>query len=297
MLDFLDTHARASAQALLVVCRCLASQAKGQDSDDLREALQPGSLVKPTDLRSGMLGPALAVGKGLGFIESSEGKPPLWTLSKAVDRRTLEDSSDSTRAFYGSVLHTLGTRAVAAAESGDKVSDIALGFVWLAAQDPLEPISTNWGERAEDSIIKAGLDSEINNGTQWIPFCRWATSLGLAVESSLSSRRSFLIPDCSGAIRRILPRLPRSLPAEQWLRQVYSALPVLGDPQLTKLVPGLPTRQASVVSGSLALALHKLARAGLIELIPSEDAVDAVLVRLGNQSKRVSKVRILEEAA
>lgn len=297
MLDFLDTHARASAQALLVVCRYLASRPKGQDGDALREALQPNLLVKYTELRSGVLGPALAVGEGLGFIESTGGRAPVWTLSNTVDRNTLNDSPESTRAFYGSVLRALGEQALAAVESREKVSDIVLGFVWLAAQDPLEPISTIWAKGPENMINEAGLGSEINSGTQWIPFYRWATSLGVAVEISGGGRRSFLVPDCSEALRRVLPRLPRSLQAEQWFRQVHSVLPVLGDPHLAGLIPGLSARSPSVITGSLALALHKLERAGLVELVPSEDAVNAVLVRLGGHSRRVSKVRISEKMA
>ncbi|WP_020670649.1 hypothetical protein [Amycolatopsis nigrescens] len=297
MLDFLDTYARASAQALLVVCRYLDSRPKGQDGAALREALQPSALVKPTELKASMLGPALAVGEALGFIESDRGRQPVWTLSRTLDRRVLGDSPGSTRAFYDSVLSVLGKQSLAAVSSGEKVSDIVLGFVWLAAQDPLEPVSTNWSKGPEDMIIKAGLRREINNDTAWRPFYRWAISLGLAVEISTGTKRSALVPDCSNALRRALPRLPRSLPAEQWFRQVYSALPVLGDSRLVELVPGLTAQSGgTVIGGSLALALHKLEREGLVELVFAEDAVDAVLIQLGERTKRVNRVQILERA-
>jgi hypothetical protein len=294
-VDYFKTHVRASAQALLVICRYLATQPEGRTVTELQGSLQPSVLVKSHDAREGTLGPSIRVGEHLDILKPiGSAKQPPWCLTEAVDPAVLADSPSSSRAFYGLLLRNLGIQSLAAVEVGAELSDIALGCVWLAMLDPLTPLSVNWNEGPEDAIVAADLRAAIRNQEQWRSFYRWAQVLGLLTESS-TGKKSQVMPDSTRALRNVLPDLPRRSSADQWFRQLRLRLPVLGHPQLVERLPGQSSSRAEI-GGSLALAVHKLERAGLLGLTLSPDATSTVVLQLGTRSRTVSHVEIMESA-
>jgi hypothetical protein len=236
------------------------------------------------------------VGEHLDILKPiGSAKQPPWCLTETVDPALLADSPSSSRAFYGLLLRNLGVQSLVAAEAGTELSDIALGFVWLAMQDPLTPLSINWNEGPEDAIVAADLRAAVHNQEQWRSFCRWAQVLGLTTESS-TGKKSQVMPDSTRALRNVLADLPRRSSADHWFRQLRLRLPVLGHPQLVERLPR-QSRSRAEIGGSLALAVHKLERAGLLGLTLSPDATNAVVLQLGPRSRTISHVEVMERAA
>ncbi|WHT23259.1 protein DpdG [Crossiella sp. CA-258035] len=288
-MDFLKTHVRASAQALLIICRRLGTRPEGRTTVELQRDLQPELLVRQSSPKESALLPSLKVGEHLGMVTASGGSPEVWSLGPNVDTGLLVDSPERTNAFYAAVLRAIGSTAIADLESGTKPSDVAMGLAWWCALDPYERLPTAWAE-AEAVVKAAQMESAIGNSSQWPQFTRWARTLGLVTTTEFS-RKPQLAPDCTRALRHALPALPRHAEANQWLHQAQELVPVLS-PRLAARLPQPP--DTAYVGGSLALALNKLAHIKKIELLATADATSSVVVRLGERDRVVSHIRVLE---
>jgi hypothetical protein len=205
-------------------------------------------------------------------------------------------SPTNSRPFPSLVLRSLSARAMAAIEAGERPSDVALALTWLLQRDPLTPLSTLWKEGPERAVVDAHLDPAIGNAEQWRALVRWARSLGLATATATTEKKLYLVVDPTRAIHDVLARLPPRAPADQWFRHLRSLLPILGHPAF---VSALPAQNGSVseVPATTALAAQKLERAGLLQLVASDDASSAVVLRVGYHVRQVTEVRIVEEAA
>lgn len=295
-MDYFKSNARASAQALLVICRHLAKRPSGETIAGFQATLEPALLVKPHTPREGLLNPSLQIGQHLGILEQKGTlREQIWYLTDLVSHTTLVDLREHTNSFYSLVLRRICQCATVAATSGNQLSDVAVGLMWLCQQDPTRPWSKIWGDGPEAAIKGNKLVAAIGGQDQWRPFYRWATSLGLATDTKAGRQKSIL-PDATRAVRSVLAELPRKASAEQWIARVRELLPVLGHTQLLRLLPGFD-EQSGAVGGALSLAIHKLEREGRLNVIPAPDAANVVALRLGSRLRPVSHIEVLEASA
>jgi hypothetical protein len=129
----------------------------------------------------------------------------------------------------------------------------------------------------------------IVNPTRWLPFKRWACSLGFAWTDPLGR----LIPDPTRAVRDAVPQLLRGrteIRADEFLRDLAGLLPVIDGGDYRRHVEaqmqGTPEDTARL-SQSLSLALGRLEREGYIIL---DDRADSDRVALFDR-RTISHVR------
>ena len=297
-MDYLTTHNLASVPALFVICRYLATRRGGETMYALQDALAPAA-VTGSESRSapGVLPASLAVGVDLGLLDVDgvrDGR--VWTLQETVASQVRSVSSMDSALFRSLVLKGLCVTALTAVQAGERPPDVALALTWLLRQDPLELMVRNWDDGPEKAVERAGLESTIKGGERWRALLRWARSLGLITFIPSSTRKEHVLVDPTKAIADVLHEMPGKAAANQWLAQLNLVLPILGDPRLTAALPaGLEIGDG--VAGPTALAMHKLERMRRLRLIPSHDAVDAVVLPLGNRPQRIGQVQVLRESA
>jgi hypothetical protein len=294
-MDYLKQHNLASVPALFVVSRYLVTRPAPVEESELRRALQPrpigaenDSFDQPPEKRD-VLPASLAVGMDLGLLEKSGRR---WAVRVEHRDELLARSATGAQAFPGLVLRLLGKRSLDAVDAKEQPPDVAIGLTWLLLRDPLAPFFSRWGAGAEKAFDRAGLGSAVKTEEQWRALVRWARSLGLATLSAEIRGRSSLFVDPTTAIRHVLHLLPRQASAERWLRELHKLIPLLGEP---RLLPGSSFEDD--VSGSTAMALLKLGKAGLVQLIPTDDSPSAVALRLGSQTHRVGEIHVLKAAS
>lgn len=117
----------------------------------------------------------------------------------------------------------------------------------------------------------------INNASRWIPFRRWACTLGFAWVNP----QGHVVPDPSPAIRDVLPVVfggNKELAAHEFVDGVARRIPVLDGGRYREFVianwqrPAAPTQQ---LTGPLSDALDRLQAEGIIRL---DDRADAARV-------------------
>ncbi|MGA5205212.1 protein DpdG [Streptomyces variegatus] len=303
-MDYLKQHNAASAPALLVIARYLASRAEGQSTSDLQKALHPTALKQeqriPPQGRGGAaasLTASLAVGMELGLLEAHGATRDrrVWSLQDSMRARINAAAADS-RTFRSLLLRCMGEKAMRDLDGGDRPSDVTLALTWLLRQDPLAPFPTVWGDGPEAAFRQAKADTLVNNPEQWRAFMRWARALGLAQLADRGGPKPHLLIDPTHALSDVLHAMPSQTPADHWFRRLYSILPILGEPRLIASLPSAGSSTADI-PGSIAVAMLKLERIGRLRLVASSDARDAVVLRLGRREQRISEVHTMEGAA
>lgn len=294
-MDYLTTHNLASVPALFVICRFLVTRRDGETMDALQVALAPAAVTaREGESAPGVLRASLEVGVNLGLLEADgKGDRRVWTLSQAVASEIRALSSMDSGRFCSLVLKRLGATALASVQAGERPSDVALALTWLLRQDPLAPMARIWHDGPEKACERAGLGL---NPERWRALLRWARSFGLITFITSGSRKEHVLVDPSRAIADVLVEMPATAAASRWFAQLNSLLPVLGDPRLTG---ALPTGQDidDGVTRSAALAMHKLERLRRLRLITSDDAADAIVLRLADRRWRIGQVQVLRESA
>jgi hypothetical protein len=301
-VDYLKAHNLASVPALFVICRYLASRRGGETVNDLQQALAPTAVTgrERESAAPGVLKPSLEVGRDLGLIEAEGSRDNrVWAVSEVVATEIREIPPVDSSPFRSLVLKRLGAAAIAAVQADDRPSDVAMALTWLLRQDPLTPMRDVWGDGPEGLVERAGLRREVANAEQWRALLRWAASLGLItrITSGIRNVKEHVLVDPSKAIANMLHELPSVAPANQWFARLTLVVPLFGE---RRLVAALPTGEDTHddISGPLALAMEKLERAGRLALVASDDATTgAVVLSLGNRSRRVSQVHVLREGA
>lgn len=89
--------------------------------------------------------------------------------------------------------------------SNQQARDLTRALAWYLLQD-LETAPGSWAgdDGAEERQLQQfGSNKIFGTGTQWTPFVRWATYLGLAVADKWGTR-DVLIPDCAEAVEEEL---------------------------------------------------------------------------------------------
>jgi hypothetical protein len=302
-VDYLKQQNLASVPALFVICRYLATRPDGEDEAALRRALQPRAMAtnEGTAPRDGeprdVLPASLEVGKDIELVKAQGARRErVWSLCDRVRTEVAAISPTDSRPFRSLVLRSLSARAMAAIEASERPSDVALALTWLLQRDPLTPLSTAWSEGPATAVENAQLDPAVDSPEQWRALMRWARSLGLATATATTGQKLYLVVDPAMAIHDVLARLPRQAPADQWFRQLRSLLPILGHPTLVSALPA-PNRSTTEVPATTALATQKLERAGKLQLVATDDASSAVVLRVGHQVRQIGEVRIVEGRA
>lgn len=294
-MDYLRGHNLASAPALFVLSRYLVTAPEPVEEAALRRVLQPRPFAAESDASAGpaerrdVLPASLAVGKDLGLLE---GVGRRWSVSAGHRAEVLSTCRAGTQAFSGLVLRLLGRRCLAAIDAEEKPPDLAVGLAWLLRRDPLDPFSSRWGDGAEQAFREAGLRHVVDTIEQWRALIRWARAFGLAHLSAENGGRSALVLDPTTAVRRVLGLLPPRAPADRWLRELRTLVPVIDDP---RLLPGPPVDEGP--AGTTAVALLKLRSAGLLEMAPMDDSPNAVVLRIGAQTHRIGEIRVVDVAS
>lgn len=299
-MDYLKQHNRASAPALLVISRYLATQHQGESEGDLQKALRPHGIAPDEDRPpqiNDVLTASLRVGQNLDLFDgqgTARGRR-VWSLRDSLRNEIQAVWPADSRPFRALLLRHFSARAVQDVEAGQHPSDVVRALVWLLHQDPLAPFSASWGDGPEKAFDTAGLKDSVANSEQWRALLRWMKSLGLGTLTAVGSgRNKILIADPTLAIQDTLHELPRRETAARWFRSLYAHLSILGDP---KLVSELPAGSVSSqdVTASVALAVQKLERGGRLRLVPSDDASNAIVLRLGRQARRIGEVHVIKE--
>ncbi|WP_141579841.1 hypothetical protein [Actinomadura sp. WMMA1423] len=301
-MDYLKGHVTASAPALVVICRYLATHPQGVEEAELRSALQPHVPAKSQGTTSdgGVFVASLRVGQDLEIIQPQEvsRNRRRWAVSESLQEEIERDTSPGAQIVRSLVLRRLGARAASAIEAGDPPPDLGLALTWFLMQNPLAPFSVTWGDGPE-AAFKDGWKGDhppVGNAEQWRSFMRWARSLGLAVRADFGRQKSVLIADPTRAIEIVLSEMPSRLLADEWFRHLHSLLPVLGD---SRLVSALPKVSGSVeeVPLPVVLAMRKLERMGKLRLVASDDSSNAVALRFARGDRRIGEVHIPEALA
>ncbi|WP_200211351.1 protein DpdG [Micromonospora coerulea] len=302
-MDYLKRHMLASVPALLVISRYLVTQLDGMEENELQKVLRPEAMTERRgvssagDDPSNVLTSSLSVGEDLGLFDSERSGRGrrVWKLRDGIREEVGRIPPADSRVFRSLVLRLLSSRALEEVRAGNKPSDVALALTWILLRDPLEPLSMNWDKGPETAFEKAGMRNAVENVEQWGAFRRWVRSLGIATVAQVGRQEAYFLVDPTRALLDVLDRLPQQEPAEQWFRELFEILPVLGHPILVSALPeGSAKPQA--IPASLALAAQKLRRRGLLNLAPSADASAAAVLRIGGQSWRIGEVRVAEVA-
>ncbi|MGW6442599.1 hypothetical protein [Lentzea sp. NPDC055074] len=300
-MSYLTGQVTASASALFVICRYLATQSRGATVTGIQEVLAPAAVTGMgragrTSKVPSVLSDSLALGLDVGLLDrEGDGESRLWSLRQEYLNTVKHIPSVDSRGFRSLLLQRFGMRALQAVESGSNPPDIPFGLTWLMTLDPMQSMDVDWEQGPSDAFEKAGMRSTVSNPEQWRPFLRWAQSLGLVNLTHALRKRRFCI-DPTGAIQSVLHSLPQHSSAPEWLHRLHAEIPLLGDP---RLVEKLPTSQVEIPfpSHATALALIKLDHIGRLKLIAADDTTDAVVLRVGSRTKRVAQIEVVEEPA
>ncbi|UCZ61889.1 hypothetical protein [Mycolicibacterium phocaicum] len=285
-MDYLRGNAPASAVGLYVICRQLSRTSAPVSEDSLQKSLQ---ILRPSDPSqseaSAALKHSLNVGCGLGLVICNERDSTL-TLDSEI-ANGLQDDQNDWPWFRAELTHRVMTHALT--DVADGVPDLVLGLTWFLQESPLSPLSTAWGGGTERRIRDLGFEA-VARSEQWLPFQRWALSLGFARRSDQPNAK-VLIPDCSTAISDQLRYLPRASSAQEWIKAMHDRIPVAGAKALTDKLPEGSNNWASLPQ-SVIFGLLKLEATGVLELLPSDDARDVLVIGLGASTRQVGRISV-----
>lgn len=291
-MDYLKQHLQASVPALFAVSRYLSTRPDGVLEGDLSRAVRPPAMFEG---RPGepALQVSLEVGADIGLLTRTGARGErMWALASDTREDVAGCPSDESSAFRSLVLRLLSARAVAAVDSGETPSDVALALTWLLLrQDPHTPLADAWGDGPEETFRKALGERTVGGSAQWQGLRRWGRSLGVLTEAqpNASRARARVLVDPTRAVRGVLPFLLAPAGAGEWLGRLRTLVPVLGAPALAAAVG---VRDGDVPP-TLALALRKLDRAGHLRLVTSDDDRDAVTLQVGSEpAQRVAEIRV-----
>jgi hypothetical protein len=239
--------------------------------------------------QSDVLTASLNIGQYLGlFIADKAARPEVWSVT--ADATSPGLGSAGAPLFASNVLRRICERTDDAIAASQEVPDLAKALAWFLDQDPTEPLNAVWDDTPGIDFGHGKAKSVLGNKTQWLAFCRWAVSLGLAVRLKRGARGAAIAADPATAIAGVL-HLLRDGPADRWFDQLYELLPVLGSRRLREQ---LPYRVDHVgVSPAVAIAVRKLEHRGFLELAPMDDSPYSVALRMAGSTRHIGKVRML----
>lgn len=284
-MEYLRGNAPASAVGLYVICRFL-SRTDGRPANELQRSLQVLRAPSPSeDDTSAVLETSLNVGQALGILDYHNASST-WTVPSSV-AAVLRAEEESWPWFRGELVHRMMMHALDNADG--TVPDLVLGLTWFLQVSPLKPLSTAWGAGTEAIIRALGFEA-VSRSQQWLPFQRWALSLGFARRSDQPNAK-VLIPETSTAISDQLGNLPATGSAREWVNALQSRLPVAGAEALTAELPK-GGEDWSRLPQSVILGLLKLEAVGVLVLEPSDDARDVITVGLGTSTRQVGRISV-----
>lgn len=299
--DYLGGRITASAPALYVICRYLALHPDGVTSARLRDALHPPGLTKVEEPRLDRQAPSvlqasLEVAQHLSLVAvTGGGDSRIFTLGDVWDSgMDILADGDSSR-FRALVLARLGQVALEDMRDGCRPTDLVRGLVQFLHRDPLRPLQLTWSSQGNaasspEVYFKGQAEVAVPNQEQFRSFWRWAIALGLAWRPGTTA--THLVADPTSAIRAALPALPAEAAADEWLARLYEALPILGHPELLQVVLNAAPPPQSLL-GSVELAIRRLEADGTLRLVPSADALNAVVLsRGGTEHRRISRIEV-----
>jgi hypothetical protein len=279
-MKYLAGPVQASTTILYPVCRWLS----GRDQVayvDIDAALRPANVVSG---EAEALLASLRVGRDIGLLKRVGNEPTNdqasdWTLQEPVRSQRDEWYADPIR-FRVLVRRLLLAKAVDDIAADETPSDVAVGLAWLLSQDPVRPLSQNYGDSLdgpERKLTDQKLDSYIARPEQWRAFHRWAVALGCAEYSQVGNRR-LILPDPTAALAEELPSIPSAgMPARDFYAAVTKELPVLDGGRVSDFMRAERAKCAdprgdAMIGPTFSLALRRLQKQGLIDLGPESDA-------------------------
>lgn len=291
----------ASAPALYVICRYLTLHADGVTSAWLRDALHPPGLTAeeepgPDRQAPSVLEASLEVAQHLSLVSvTGAGDSRVFTLGDVWNDGTDVLTHDDSRRFRAFVLARLGKVALEDVRDGRRPTDLVRGLVQFLHRDPMRPLQLTWSSQGNaasspEAFFKGQNEVAVPNQEQFRPFWRWALAFGLAWRTG--SAAIHLVADPTSAIRAVLPTMPAEGGADEWLARLYEALPMLGHPDLLHVVlKSVPPPQSML--GSVELAIRRLEADGTLRLVPSADAINAVVLSQGGaEHRRISRIEV-----
>lgn len=276
-MKYLAGNVQASVAILYPTCRWLS----GRDQvpyADIDAALRPAHMVGGETLA---LLASMRVGRDIGLFKRSGGErindqSADWSLHEPARSQRDEWYADPSR-FRVLVRRMLLTKATDDIAVGEPPSDVAVGLAWLLAQDPVRPLSQNYGDGPERTLREQKLDSYVNGRDQWRAFHRWASALGCAEYSQAGNRR-LILPDPTAALAEELPPIPSTgMPARDFYAAMTKELPILDGGRISDFMRAeraecADPRGDAMVGPSFSLALRRLQGQGVIGLVGEADA-------------------------
>jgi hypothetical protein len=242
---------------------------------NLAVSLRPSAVVQGAE---NALRASLLVGRHIGVLQAVDDSGP-WSLGARMPQHAVGDHLS----FRCAIRDALLTQAVEDATAGRQPADVAIGLAWFCSLDPALPLPWGWNDGTEVAVRKVGLDSVINNNTQWRPFRRWAISLGVAVANNPRGAVQVLVPDATAAVEETLSRLPSRTIAPVFLEGLAFHLPIVDTGLLERVASefgvSYAARGDASIGPGLAHALRRLDRRGVLSLNKAADASHRVSYR------------------
>lgn len=279
---------QANVAVLWVVSRWLA-RVEESSFDALVSSLRPAAVVTGAE---NAFRASLLVGRHIGVLHALDESGP-WSLGSRMPEGAVSDH----RSFRRAVREALLTQAVDDVAVGEPPADVAIGLTWLCSLDPVSPPAWAWDGDTELAVRMAGLDRVINNNTQWRAFRRWAVKLGLAVANDPPRGAArVLVPDPTAAVAETLARFPARATAPDFLATLAVHLPIIDTGALETVASALgvsyAARREATIGPSLAHALQRLDRRGVLSLTKAADASHRVSYRTASGTDTFDDVAI-----
>lgn len=240
-----------------------------QDRNRLASLIGPTSLARSEDAgEDNAFTDCLAVGSDLGIFKVEPNSICLAVTPK---------HEDTARAFEEEITERLVDKVTSATQAQGVVAG---AIAWMLCQDPRVPLK--WSTSASVTLRKQQFrpeiktDFDMTNDSRFQQAVYWARALGFVTRSNLNEE--IVIADPTSAIER---RLDRVLPKgsekllSSFLAELSDCCPVFEGGSVRSEVEAMfqpdLRRDEKAVSGSTALALHRLKLRGIIDLRRLDD--------------------------
>lgn len=292
---FFAGNAAANMGAIGAVARFLRiSGSKATYARILEILLVPGTAENEEALKA-----SVQVAIAIGLFDSSERSlKPTTEVAMAVDDVVSFEPKDLAETMTSQLARFSADQI----ETEGEVPDLSCALAWLLTSRP-DRLFGSWSKEEsnvldpEDAISSLDMRDVIQNASQWIPFRRWAVSLGFG-RLMPSGKATLLEPDPTDSFRVVL-NSDEEISAREFQSRLSKAIPFVSTGAvgvgLRGMYPKLksPEHDFSLVESS---AIRRLESEGQLMLESNADASASDRVSIAavmpGQSEVFDKVRI-----
>lgn len=290
--DYLEGDAAASVPGIRLICKYVVAHGTARTSE-IQAALRPSGLVPNTGGKGSTMPASLNVAKDIKLL-ATDGERDKWIPGPALTAigsvPSILETGDAFRPLF---LREMSRRAVELAAGQESPSDLSLALTWALGRDPLMPLPWDWRE-AEYMLKAEGMSEIIDNSSQWNPFRRWLTALGLGAADYAFRGKRVLSVSTASAIRDAAIDTPQPVPAREFVNSLLESVPVLGNELLVDRLPSQVQRTwQGAVSPGLAQGFLQLQGMGELEMLRGDDSANMVRLAVGEDNRTVRSIEWL----